>query len=439
MTASELKAYIAAQLVVPVNLVSKVINSLYAMVDFTTTQVSSIIPDWTNALTFNTDGSGDGIYCKHPDTTGKKRIFETKTDGNINHTPPTNPAITEDTYWKEVSSSASAAIPEWSAGIYGPGLIIVYHNHSVDGRGLYVLLEPVRPYNSANIETEITAGDWEPITAPGTGGGGPAIANVYANIAAMLADQVAQEENAYYWVTDATTDGTVTAGWAIYRKLAASTANLTDYVKVQEQESLDITAAANGSETVKGVFEESTDVETAAGTAVGGTGAKLAITPAKLLTWFASLKASVAELITGTDNTKYITPSALEGKGSVKLRSFANNATGSSTIDCQFQDTCHIVYTTTVTGAITIAFSNDSNLQILNVTIPITGANIGITVPSTVRMARSVEVVSGDGWYESTKVLQVSSVGTADTHELSFKRKSSGPTFELVYSGPSRA
>ncbi len=138
--------------------------------------------------------------------------------------------------------------------------------------------------------TDDSGDDATVVTIPGGGGGGVAIAEVYGTIAAMLADQGAQSENAYYWVTDATTDGTVTAGWAIYRKLAASTANLTDYVKVQEQESLDITAAANGSETVAGVFEEATNAEMQAGTATGGTGAKLTSTPAKLATWWTWLK-----------------------------------------------------------------------------------------------------------------------------------------------------
>jgi len=126
------------------------------------------MPDWTTELTFNIDGSGDGKYCKYPDTTGKKRIFESKTAGNVNHTPPSDPGITENTYWKEVSASGSAAIPEWTAGVFGPGLIIVFHNHSTDGRGLYVLLEAVRPYNSSNIETEITAGKWQRMGGDGT-------------------------------------------------------------------------------------------------------------------------------------------------------------------------------------------------------------------------------------------------------------------------------
>lgn len=128
------------------------------------TQIASIIPDWTAMLTFQTDGSDAGKYCKYADTNGKKRIFETKVDDNLNHLPPTDPLVTENTYWKEVSASGSAAIPEWAAGVFGPGVVIVYHNHTTEGRGLYILIDPARPYASTNIETEITAGDWERIT-----------------------------------------------------------------------------------------------------------------------------------------------------------------------------------------------------------------------------------------------------------------------------------
>lgn len=38
--------------------------------------------------------------------------------------------------------------------------MIVHHNHSVDADGIYKLTEPVRPFNSVNIESEITAGKW---------------------------------------------------------------------------------------------------------------------------------------------------------------------------------------------------------------------------------------------------------------------------------------
>lgn len=45
---------------------------------------------------------------------------------------------------------------------------------------------------------------------------------------------------------------------------------------------IDTSGGANASETVRGIVEEATDAEVAAGTATGGTGAKLFITPAKL-------------------------------------------------------------------------------------------------------------------------------------------------------------
>lgn len=132
------------------------------IVDFAAAQdVEDSIPDWSAGLTFQTDGSDNGKYCKHPDTAGKKRIFETKTDDNTGNEPPTNPAITENDDWEEISASSGSAIQEWTAGLYGNGLIIVYHSHSVYGGGLYKLNEPVRPFTSVNIEIELTAGTWE--------------------------------------------------------------------------------------------------------------------------------------------------------------------------------------------------------------------------------------------------------------------------------------
>jgi hypothetical protein len=162
MTKQDVINYINAQLVVPVNVVSKVISSLLKILDFITESVIiDIVPDWTAGQTFNTDGSGDGKYCKHPDVNGVKRIFETKTDGNIGNAPPTDPLITENANWKEISPSVGSAIKEWTAGTFGSGLMIVYHNHSVHGSCLVKLVDPVRPFTSTNIETEITAGKWE--------------------------------------------------------------------------------------------------------------------------------------------------------------------------------------------------------------------------------------------------------------------------------------
>jgi hypothetical protein len=132
--------------------------------NFFATQIVDSLPLWNDALTFQTDGTDAGKYCKYEDTNGKKRIWLTKVDDNINNLPPSNPLTTENAYWEEVSPSASSSIQEWSAGLFGPGLVIVHHNHSTEGAGEYKLLEAVRPFDSADIEAEILAGSWERIS-----------------------------------------------------------------------------------------------------------------------------------------------------------------------------------------------------------------------------------------------------------------------------------
>lgn len=55
---------------------------------------------------------------------------------------------------------------------------------------------------------------------------------------------------------------------------------------------IDTFGGANASETVRGIVEEATDAEVTAGTATGSTGAKLAVTPAKLATRLATILAA---------------------------------------------------------------------------------------------------------------------------------------------------
>lgn len=164
MTKQEAIDYITTKLAAPITLAQNLIDSFLKVLDFSSqSAVDDVIPDWTNAITFQTDGSDGGKYCLHPDDNGKKRIFETKIDDNLNNEPPTDPDVTENASWEEISQSAGSGISEWAAGVYGSGLVIVYHNHSVNGGGLYKLLAAARPYASTDIEAEITAGDWEKI------------------------------------------------------------------------------------------------------------------------------------------------------------------------------------------------------------------------------------------------------------------------------------
>lgn len=167
MTKQEVLDYISTQLQVPVTQVQKLHNSFSKVLDFVTeSSVDDVIPDWNANLTFNTDGSGAGRYCTHPDMEGKKRIFETKIDNNTGNEPPTDPDETENASWEEISQSSGSGIKEWAPGIYGAGLVIVYHSHSTLGRLLCILIDPARPFNSTDIEAEITAGKWDFINLP---------------------------------------------------------------------------------------------------------------------------------------------------------------------------------------------------------------------------------------------------------------------------------
>jgi len=144
--------------------------------------------------------------------------------------------------------------------------------------------------------------------------------------------------------------------------------------------------------------------------------------------------ATQAEMITGTDNTKVVTPLAVEAKRSVLSVSTSNGATGSTNIDCGLKQEIKIVYNTTVTGNITITKSNDTNLEYLDLSMPVTGASITVTFPSDTRMARWREA---GFWNQSSKIFTISSTGTADLHEFSLKRV--GSIFMLKYEGPYRA
>lgn len=70
--------------------------------------------EWAEELVFNTDGSGDGAICNHPDSEGNIRNFETKIDNNTGNEPPVDPAVTEDDNWAQVQDEASEeeAAPE---------------------------------------------------------------------------------------------------------------------------------------------------------------------------------------------------------------------------------------------------------------------------------------------------------------------------------------
>jgi hypothetical protein len=80
--------------------------------------------EWTDALTFKLDGSGDGKFCIQPDTDDKVRYWQTKIDDNINNQPPTDPLVDEDANWIEIPAGVYTTWYSSTANTKNSGFII---------------------------------------------------------------------------------------------------------------------------------------------------------------------------------------------------------------------------------------------------------------------------------------------------------------------------
>jgi len=168
MTPAEAKDYIRLQLIAPRNVAQEFL-SFDAIIDLISQSITTGIPTWAVALTFNNNGTGIGAFCTFADTNGRLRFWKSKTNANTGNQPPSSPIIITNTFWDEVSPSSGSAIQEWAAGIYGDGLVIVYFDLSGNGTNpaLYLLKEATRPFQSTNLVTEIGTGKWVQLSPPG--------------------------------------------------------------------------------------------------------------------------------------------------------------------------------------------------------------------------------------------------------------------------------
>ena len=92
---------------------------------------------------------------------------------------------------------------------------------------------------------------------------GKSVQNRYADMAAMFADQANQNDALLQYVLDASGDATVDLGYAYYEYLGTTVGDITDYVKLSEEESMDVVEKTNTSEfTNDGADGTSTYAET---------------------------------------------------------------------------------------------------------------------------------------------------------------------------------
>lgn len=94
--------------------------------------------------------------------------------------------------------------------------------------------------NDGNKTKNFLLQDIADLATGGGGGGNAGVENTYVNIAAMLADQGNQTDNAIQCVTDASGEASVDTGYAYYEYLGTTGAVITDYRKLSEEESMDV-------------------------------------------------------------------------------------------------------------------------------------------------------------------------------------------------------
>lgn len=101
-------------------------------------------------------------------------------------------------------------------------------------------------------------------------------------------------------------------------------------------------AAANASETIRGAVEEATDAEVTAGTATGGTGAKLFVTPAKLKTYLGGIgyfgdgsdgAATISSGTTTLTKDMFYTDLTVNGTGVLDCAGYRIHVSGTLTVD----------------------------------------------------------------------------------------------------------
>lgn len=91
----------------------------------------------------------DNQYVIH-----QRKLWRSLIINNLGNTP------TEGAQWTEVNLKTGSIIPTWVAGIYGDGAQLV--EHPTTGV-LYQLTVTARPFESQDIDSEITSGNWAPV------------------------------------------------------------------------------------------------------------------------------------------------------------------------------------------------------------------------------------------------------------------------------------
>jgi len=116
--------------------------------------LSQVLPAQTESV-FEWDDATS--YDTNEIVISDNKLWKSLIDDNLNNLP------VEGANWTEVSKSLASAIQPWAAGVYTEEDVVVLSDHNGPWQ-FYVLVSVTRPYASADIAAEETAGDWEQVS-----------------------------------------------------------------------------------------------------------------------------------------------------------------------------------------------------------------------------------------------------------------------------------
>lgn len=191
---------------------------------------------------------------------------------------------------------------------------------------------------------------------------------------------------------------------------------------------------ANASETAKGIVEEATDAEVAAGTATGGTGAKLFVTPAKLLS-LSSLTLTTYQEFAGatTPVPMFVNANGYAQVSDANLSGAANFIGFCNTTVSGISPTFVNATTGTNNSFSVVCNAGTNRYLIVQIAYKLgTGSDVTAVTWGGTAMTQLQENITGTAGIQSVWGLAIGTSGSNQSNTLSITSDLSGGSFRVI-------
>lgn len=381
----------------------------------------------------------DPGYAEDEVVTYGGKWWQSLINDNLNITPGTNPLA-----WVEITKSPSGFV-FWEAGVFPQDEVFVLYEISPGSVQIYHLIDATRPYVSTDFEAELALGDWQIISE-----GQTHFKGVFASEAALeiafpdaepgdyaLVDTAGPDAQLYIW-DETDTDWIASGVTTIVPPWDDTTPGIVERSTQAESEAIATQVAAGAVGALSGSRAPSeigqyhllvsflTKALTWGAKQTFTTAPRFnSVTPSQFLTVDASKDlssvgpATSSDLVTGIDNTKPITSSALLGYRSlIPIASSVSAGTLNLNLGALVEALLNVATTISANCTITIT---ETNGKLFLVQFAVTGT-VAITMPSSFQFETG-EVTLGR-WNSGTKILTLTGATDTEFEIVGIKRGS---------------